>query len=84
MEKFNVYQFFDGETWEQVRTNVDAAEAMKAFVFYTSSVGAKIGTTKRVIITDSGDCINAEWIYGSGLVYPPQPSQTDQHGVCQV
>lgn len=72
METFNVFQFFDDENYEQVRNNVDANEAMKAFVFYSSSVGARIGTTKRVIITNIGDCVNAEWIFGKGLVYPPQ------------
>lgn len=74
METFNVYQFFSDDNYEEVRSNVNAAEAMKAFVFYTSSVGAKIGTTKRVIVTDKGDCINAEWVHGQGLVYPPPPN----------
>jgi hypothetical protein len=74
METFSVFQFFDSDNYEEVRSNVDASEAMKAFVFYTSSIGARIGTTKRVIVTDKGDCINAEWIYGKGLVYPPPPS----------
>jgi hypothetical protein len=33
---------------------------MKAFKHYTSSVGARMGITRRVIITDGGDCTNAE------------------------
>jgi hypothetical protein len=45
---------------------------MKAFKHYCTSVGAKMGTTNRVIITDSGDCTNAEWVFGEGLVFPSE------------
>ncbi len=69
-ELFNVVQFFPDETYEYVRTNVPAEEAVNAFKHYCTSVGARIGTTHRVIITDQGDCINAEWIHGQGVVFP--------------
>ena len=68
--EFSVTQFFDDKIYEIVRRHVDAEEAMQAFVFYTSNVTASVGLTKKVIITDGGDCINAEWQYGKGLVYP--------------
>jgi hypothetical protein len=74
-ELFSVCQFFPDETYEYVRRYVSADEAKKAFMHYTHSVGARMGTTTRVIITDSGDCINAEWVYGKGLTYPPQTTQ---------
>lgn len=70
--EYSVVQFFPDETYEYVRRGVDAAEAGKAFVHYISSVGARIGTTQRVIITDGGDFTNAEWIYGKGVVFPPE------------
>jgi hypothetical protein len=70
--EFSVCQFFDDkeETYEYVRRHVSAEEAVLAFKHYTNSVGANFGTTKRVIITDGGDCINMEWIFGKGITYP--------------
>ena len=70
--EFSVCQFFEDDTYEYVRRYVSAEEAMEAFKHYTVSVGAKIGITKRVIITDGGDCINAEWQFGKGLTYPTE------------
>lgn len=72
--EFSVCQFFVGGGYEYVCRFVDAAEALKIFKGYATSVGAKIGTTRRVIITDGGDCINMEWTYGRGVTYPPQDS----------
>lgn len=69
-ELFNVCQFFADDSYEYVRRGVDIKEVEKAFLHYTTSVGARLGTTKRVIITDMGDNINAEWKFGEGLVYP--------------
>lgn len=69
-ELFSVCQFFDDETYEYVRRHVSAEEAMTAFEHYCTSVGAKLGTTARVIITDSGDFTNMEWKRGEGIVYP--------------
>lgn len=77
-EEFSVYQFFPDGSYEKVREFVSAEEAMSAFKHYTSSVGAQIGTTKRVIITDGGDCINMEWEYGKGITYPRQGSTTER------
>lgn len=71
MSTFSVCQFFPTGDYEYVRRNVPAEEAVQAFKHYTTSVGARMGTTVRVILTDSGDCVNAEWEYGKGVVYPP-------------
>lgn len=70
METFSVVQFFEDGSYEYVRQFVDVREAAKAFAHYTTSVGASIGTTVRVIITDGGDSICFEWVYGKGLVFP--------------
>jgi hypothetical protein len=68
--EFSVCQFFVDGSYEYVRRYVTAKEAFDAFLHYTQSVGARIGTTARVIITDGGDSTNAEWIFGEGLTYP--------------
>jgi hypothetical protein len=68
--EYSVCQFFPDENYEYVRRYVSAEEACKAFEHYCMSVGARTGNTVRVIITDGGDCTNAEWIFGQGLVYP--------------
>lgn len=70
--EFSVCQFFPDDHYEYVRRFVSAEEAVEAFRHYTTSVGARMGTTTRVIITDGGDAINAEWIYGKGLTYPEE------------
>lgn len=69
--EFNVFQFFADGSYEKVMENVSADDAGIAFVNCSTSVGAKIGTTKRVIVTDGGDCTNAEWEFGKGIVFPP-------------
>lgn len=68
-ETFNVCQFFEDDSYEYVRRNVGAEEAVKAAHHYCHSVGAQIGTTKRVIITDGGDCVNFEWKFGEGVTF---------------
>jgi len=73
-ERFSVYQFFPDGSYEQVCNHVGPMEATRRAVNLTMSVGAQIGTTVRVIITDSGDSINWEWEFGKGVVYPPKES----------
>lgn len=75
--EFSVCQFFDDGTYEYVRRHVDAEEAMKAAKHYMTSVGARMGFTHRVIVTDGGDCIAFEWIKGQGVVFPPKEGATD-------
>ena len=70
--EFSVCQFFEDDSNEYVRRFVSAEEAVTAARHYTTSVGAKLGTTKRVIITDGGDCCVFEWIFGKGVVFPPR------------
>ncbi len=75
-ELFSVTQFFPGGTNETVRSNVTDQEAADAYKHYTSSVGAMLGFTNRVIITDSGDRIVAEWLFSAGHVFPIPPYAT--------
>ena len=68
--EFSVCQFFPDGSHEYVRRYVDASEAVDAAFHYCHSVGARMGTTVKVIITDGGDCTNFEWIAGRGITYP--------------
>jgi hypothetical protein len=68
--EFSVCQFFDDDSYEYVRRYVSAEEAVKAAQHYTNNVATMLGVTKRVIITDGGDCIAWEWVRGKGVVFP--------------
>jgi hypothetical protein len=74
--EYSVCQFFEDGSYEYTRRFVSPEDAVAAFKHYTHSVAARAGMTRRVIITDGGDCTNAEWRYGEGLTYPPQGEQT--------
>jgi hypothetical protein len=69
--EFSVYQFFPNETYEEVLRFVNVPTAMDAVMKLTRSVGAKLGTTQRVIVTDGGDCCVFEWKHGEGVTFPP-------------
>jgi hypothetical protein len=75
MELFSVCQYFKDGSYEYVRRNVRPEEAVRAFDHYVASVGARMGLTTRVMIIDQGDCCNAEWVYGQGIVFPPPHDQ---------
>jgi len=68
--EYSVCQFFMDDTYEYVRRFVSAEEAVTAFKHYTTSIAARMGMIKEVIITDGGDCTNCHWVYGKGLVFP--------------
>lgn len=70
--EFSVCQFFEDGSYEYVRRYVSGREAVEAAQHYTTCVGARIGTTRRVIITDDGDCTHFEWKFGEGVVYLPK------------
>lgn len=69
-EIYSVTQFFEDGSYETVRRHVPVNEAVDAFRFYTNNVASRMGITVRVIMTDGGDCICAEWKYKEGLVFP--------------
>jgi len=76
VELFSVCQFFPDQSYEYVARFVPVEQAIEKFKHYTSSVGARIGMTVRVIITDTGDCICAEWEFGKGVTFP----KPEDHG----
>lgn len=70
--EFSVYQFFPDETWERVASFVDARTAVETACRLTQSVGGRLGTTVRVIITDGLDFTCFEWKHGVGVTFPPE------------
>ena len=75
MHEFSVCQFFPNEQYEYVRTYVSLEEAVEVFNHYITCVGALVGTTVRVIITDGDDSISAEWKRDKGIVFPPDVTE---------
>jgi hypothetical protein len=70
LETYNVVQFFENDTYEYVRRNVNAEDAVKASKHFTTSVGAQFGFVKRVIITDNDDYCVFEWKFGEAVTFP--------------
>lgn len=80
---FSVVQFFQDESYEYVRERVSAQEAVEAAKHYCMSVGAQVGTTRRVIITDDGDDTVFEWKFREGITFPLEavrPDDPTRHG----
>ena len=70
-DQFNVVQFFEDGQYEYVRRAVPALDAVRAVQHYTTSVGARMGTTVRVTITDMLDQMCFEWCEGK-IIFPTQ------------
>lgn len=68
--EFSVYQFFPDDSSEAVLRFVDVETAVKMARQLSENVGGKVGTTKRIIITDGGDCTCFEWKHGEGVTFP--------------
>ena len=47
-----------------------AEGAVSSAKHYTTCIGVRLGTTRRVIVTDGGDDTVFE-IYGRGVTFPP-------------
>lgn len=71
--EYSVYQWFLGdERYEKVKEFVNAEEAVDTATNLAKSVGAKLGTTTRVIITDGWDNCCWEWTREDGIVFPQE------------
>jgi hypothetical protein len=70
--EFSVYQFFPDESYERVAKWMGGEEAVTLARQLTQSLGARIGTTRRVIITDGLDSTVFEWRHGEGVTWPPE------------
>jgi hypothetical protein len=69
-EQFTVRLCYDNGEHKNVRRFVSAQEAGRAFQHYTTSVGAELGSTVRVIVIDRNDSIVREWKFGQGITFP--------------
>lgn len=78
-ELFSVHQFFPDDFSETVGERLPGEEAVAMAKRLTESVGGRIGTTKRVIITDSQDFTVFEWRFGEGVVFPPRDAAPDEN-----
>ena len=68
---FAVYQYFGDGTYEEVATKLDVQPAVERAKALVTSIGGRIGTTTRVLITDGDDYVVFEWAFGEGVLYPP-------------
>jgi hypothetical protein len=71
-ETYNVVQWFPNEVYEYVRRGVTLEEAWRAAQHYCTFVGAKVGTTVRVMIEDGGGSCVLEWKREEGIVFPEE------------
>lgn len=79
--EFSVIQYLVEDVQEKVREFVDAEEAIDAFRHYTNNVASRMGITKRVILIDGEDCVNMEWEFGKGIVFPlPEHYEAAERG----
>jgi hypothetical protein len=75
--EFSVCQFFIDGNYEYVRRWVSDSEAITAFKHYTNNVAVRMGIITRVIVTDGGDAVAAEWQHGKGLTWPKPDTLVD-------
>ena len=71
-EKFSVHQFFADSSHEEVGRGLSAERAMQLTRQCCTSVGAKVGTTIRVILVDDGEAVTLEWKHRDGITFPPE------------
>ena len=74
-EEFSVYWWDREDGQHEELRFVPADKATRAFERLTLGPASMLGMVKRVIITDGGDCICAEWRDGK-LTYPTQQGET--------
>lgn len=71
MDDFHVYQFYVGGLHERATLEpVGEHHAVKRAAELTQTLGARIGSTCRILITDRDDYVVWEWRYGEGLILP--------------
>ncbi len=68
--EFSVYQWFVDGSQEEVLSWVRAEPAVKCACSLARSVGGRMGTTRKIMITDGADCCVWEWRWEYGIVFP--------------
>jgi hypothetical protein len=74
-DEFSVCQFFPDGSYEYVKRWIGGKEAIETAKRCTESVGGRIGTTVKVIVTDGGDFTVFAWEFGKGVVFPDLSKQ---------
>lgn len=69
-EVFDVVQYFTNDQHEWVLDAAKLDAAITCAINLSTSVGGKIGTTRRVIVADAEGQIVWEWQYRKGMVWP--------------
>ena len=77
--QFSVRLYYDNGEQKDVYRFVSAQEASRGFQYYTSSLGARLGSTVRVIIIDGDDCMVREWKLEEEVTFPP-PRRRERQG----
>lgn len=68
--EFSLYWYDpEGGQYEELRY-VDARTAVERAHGLMRSIGGRLGTVARIIITDGGDFCCFEWKHGKGVVFP--------------
>jgi hypothetical protein len=67
---YKVWAFFRDGTHYLIADELDAEAAVKMAKRHTETVGARLGTTRRVIIEDCGGYTSFEWLFSIGRTYP--------------
>lgn len=80
-ETYSVAQWFPDGQYEYVRRNVSIEKAMDAAKHYCTCVGARFGTTVRVIIEDGGGCCIFEWERENGIIFPEELKGMLRNGI---
>jgi hypothetical protein len=69
---FSVLQFFADGSGERVLDHTAPNAGMSQARQCSTSVGAQVGTTTRVVVVEDGDAIVLEWKFGEGITFPPE------------
>lgn len=65
--KYSVCCHYDDGTTRYVERDVTVGVAVETFANVTTGIGAWIGSTQRVTVTDQHNVVSLEWKYGRGL-----------------
>ena len=66
-DRFSVLRYFEDNSHEYVERDVTVDEAVESFASYTTGIGAWLGTTTRVIVTDGDNVVSLEWTFETGI-----------------
>ena len=69
---YRVWVFFPDGMHHLIDDGLDARAAALCAKRQTETVGARLGTTQRIIIEDQGGDTAFQWEYGKGITFPPR------------